>query len=141
MTDSAPLFAPRGALRVGLVLVAGLVLIVALAIADKARRPRLESVTETTAVGDTAVFRIPAKLPVVGATLEGQPLHVVSAETIEVRDTHTVRVAHDPAAGLTIYRLSPAATDEERDRAEKGRKAYLLKVEPNEYVKAQVAAP
>lgn len=144
-TDStpSPLFARPAALRFAFALLAGLTLVVGLAVADKARRGQLETVAETTSVGDTAYFKIPdpAKLPVIGATLHGQPLHVVSAETIEVRDTHTLRVDHDAASGLTIYQLSPAATDEERDRAEKGRKAYLLKTEPGEYVKAQVAAP
>ena len=84
-----PLFAQPWALRLGFALLAGLTIVVGLAFSDSARRGQLEIISETTAVGDTAYFKpSAAKLPSIGATLRGQPLYVVSAETIEVRDTH-----------------------------------------------------
>lgn len=138
-----PLFAQPWALRFAFALLAGLTLVVGLAFSDRTRHGQLETTTETTAVGDTAYFKIAdaSKLPVVGAKLGEQPLYVASAETINVRDTHTLRVARGKAGEVSIYQLSSAATPEERDRVEKGRKGYLLKTEPNEYVKAQIAVP
>ena len=141
--DFPTLFARPQALRFGLAVFVGLSLVVFHVTLDNSVRRSLETVSEITAVGDTAYFQLAkvVKLPVVGVMLRGEPLYVVSAETIEVRDTHTLLVERDAVRDLRIYQLSAAGTDEERDRAEKGRKAYLLKTAPNQYVKAQVAAP
>jgi hypothetical protein len=137
-----PLLAQRWAFRFGFALLAGMTIVVGLAFSDHARRGRLESTSETTAVSDAKYFKMPASaqaLPVKAATLNGRPLTVAALEKIEVRDTHLRRVAVDAAGWLSIYELSAAATNEERERA--GGRAYLLKLAPGEYVKAHAVGP
>ncbi len=124
-------------------LLAGLAVVTALAAFDRTQRARLETTSETTAVGDVRYFRPPADpklLPVTGATFNGQPLVVASIEEIGVRDTHLRRVAVDPASGLTIYALSEAASAGEYEQMGKGG-GYLLKLAPNEYVIARPSVP
>lgn len=147
MKDSANsplLFAPKWALGLGLALVAVIALVTVLARIDRLRRERLETTSETTAVGDARYFQPaldPKELSVAGATLNGQPLIVAWGEKIDVRDTHLRRVAVDAASGLTIYELAEAATGEERERVAKAGGGYLLKLSPDDYVSARPAKP
>jgi hypothetical protein len=141
---SPPIFAPKWAIFFGAALLAALTGVVILASLDKGQRARLETTSETTAVGDVRYFQPPADLktlPVVGAVLNGQPLLVASVETIGVRDTHLRRVGFDPARGLSIYELSAAANDEDRQRLAAAGGGYLLKLAPNDYVSARAAGP
>ena len=144
MNDSppagAPIFSQAWAVRLGVAVLVGFAIILGLTFGDTANRAVLETPSETTAVGDTAYFAVPAlaKLPLVAATLEGRPLYVRSGDTIEVRDTHTTRVLTDAGTGRTVYRLSASASDGERTGSDEG--GYLLKVEPNKYLRAQAAA-
>ena len=135
MTESAksaqPLFAHKWAVRLGAALLGGLALVVGLVTWDRLQRARLESATETTAVGDGKFFKPPAKLP---ALLSGSEL---APEKIEVRDTHVFRAVVDPETGLGIYKLSEAASDDERARMKASGALFLLKVAPNEYAGAK----
>ncbi len=142
-TSPSTVYGQAWAIRLGFALVAALTLILGLAFFDNTRRKELETVSETTAVGDLHFFQPPAdlaRLPAVGATLNGQQLYVTEMKRIEVRDTHTRRAGHDAERGLAIYELSPAATDAERGRVGPHRRAYLLKTGVNQYVAAQPAS-
>lgn len=139
-----PLFAPKWAFRFGAALLVAITLVVVLAGLDRLQRTRLETTSETTAVGDVNYFKLPADakaLPADAASLNGRSLMVVSPDAIDVRDTRLRRVAVDAASGLTVYELSTAATAEERKRVGDSGGIYLLKIAPNEYVRAQIAAP
>src|SRR5260221_397439 len=133
MNESPPsppaIHAQPWAVRIGSALLAAFVLIIALTYFDNAHRRQLETVLETTAVGDTHYFQPPdpAKLPGVAATLDGRPLYIIDAKPFDARDTHTRHVGHDPASGVEIYELSAAATDAERERLGRNRRAFLLK--------------
>ena len=144
MSESSPevpppaVYAQSWLVRFGFALVAAFTLILGLAFLDHSHRQQLETVSETTAVGDTHYFQLPsaAAPPAIGAMLGGQPLYVAETQPFEVRDTHTRRVGGDAERGLAIYELSPAATDAERGRIGRSRRAYLLKTDVNQYVTA-----
>jgi hypothetical protein len=109
---------------------------------DNAHRRELETTSETTSVGDTHFFEPPtdaSRLPVVGATLNGQALYVAGVESIEIRDTHTHRAGADAERGMAIYELAASATDAERARLAPGRRTFLLKTAVNRYVAARPA--
>lgn len=134
-------YAQPWGVRFGFLLVIGLTLIVGLSFFDNARRPQLETVSETTAVGDTHYFVPPEvdKLPVVGATLEGKPLQVTARKQLDLRDTHMRRIGTDAQTGLTVYTLADTAIEAERDKVGKTREVLLLKTAPNQYVIASAA--
>ena len=137
--SSPPLVAPKWALGFGIALLAAMSLVVVLAGLDRRQRARLETTSETTAVGDVRYFQPPADLkllPVIGATLNGQPLTVASMENVGIRDTRVRRAGFDPSNGLTIYELAGVATAEDHERLGEGG-GYLLKLSPNEYVQAR----
>lgn len=143
MPESSPenppptVYAHPWAVRLGFALMAAFTLILGLAYFDNARRKELETVSETTAVGDAHLFEAPtdpARLPAVGAVLNGEPLYVANVTAVEVRDTHTRRAGSDATRGLAIYGLSSAATDAERARVGTKRGAFLLKVGVNRFV-------
>lgn len=148
MSESAPedststIYAQPWAVRLGFALIAALTLILGLAFFDNSRRKELETSSETTALGDTHFFQSPAdasRLPAVGAILAGQPLYVADLKPIEVRDTRTHRVGTDAERGLSIYELSPTASDAERARISGWQRYFLLKTAPGQYVIARPA--
>jgi hypothetical protein len=133
------IYAQPWAVRIGAVLLCAFAAIVALAFFDNAQRAMLETVAETTAVGDTAYFHLPeaAKLPMVVAKLEGRPLSLADVNPIDLRETHTRRVGEDASAGVKIYALSAAATASERQRAGGGTSVSLLKAGVNQFFVVQ----
>lgn len=148
MSESSPdasestMYAQPWAIRLGFAVIAALTLILGLGFFDNGHRKELETVAETTSVGDTRFFQAPAdvsRLPAVGAVLDGQPLYVAEMKPVEVRDTHTRRAGTDAERGLAIYELSPAATDEERRRVGTKHRAFLLKTAIGQYVAARPA--
>jgi hypothetical protein len=141
--NSTPaIYAQSWAVRFAFALLAAFTLILGLAFFDNAHRKQLETVSETTAVGDGRFFAPPAEgtsLPVVGASLDGQPLYVGNLKPVEVRDTHTHRAGQDAERGLGIYELSAAATAPERKIVGSDRRTFLLKTGVNEFVIARPA--
>ena len=137
LPPSPSVYAQPWAVRLGSALLAAFVIILGFAFFDNAHRQQLETVSETTAVGDTHFFQPPAdpsRVPAVGATLDGQQLYVTELQSIEVRDTHTRRVGRDAERGLAIYELSDAATDVERKRMTGSGRTFLLKTELSRYL-------
>ena len=137
-----PILWPVWATRLGLALLIGLALIAGLTWFDDSRRTKLETMSETTSVGDTVYFQIPEEsheLPLTVAVLHGQPLVVARLDRLPLRDTHVVRVAHLAATGRAIYQLSVKAFPDERKLLEDEPKSYLLKVAPESYVRAHLA--
>jgi hypothetical protein len=134
---SPPVYAQSWLVRFGFALVAALTLIVGLAFFDNSRRRELETVAETTAVGDTQFFQIPTEA--IEVSFEGRPIAVKRFEPFELRDTHTRRAGRAADAGVMVYELAPTATDEERERVGRGRRVYLLKTGINRYLAAESA--
>jgi hypothetical protein len=134
-------YAEPWAVRFGFLLVIGLTLIVGLSFFDNARRPQLETASETTSVGDTHFFVLPEpeKLPVVGAMLDGKPLYVAAKKPFDLKDTHTKRVGQDAERGLTIYTLAETALPAEREKVGRKDGVRLLKTAVNQYVIADPA--
>lgn len=141
-TPAPTVYAQPWAVRLGFALIAAFTLILGLAFFDSGHRRELETVSETTAVGDTRFLETPAdpsRVPVVGAQLDGQPLYVFEMKPVEIRDTHTRRVGSDAERGLAIYELAETATDAERERVGTKRRSYLLKAAVGRYLIARPA--
>ncbi|HEV7869260.1 MAG TPA: hypothetical protein VGO90_16345 [Chthoniobacteraceae bacterium] len=135
-----PILAQPWAVRLGLCVLLGFAAILAMTFRDASRRKTIEHSSENTAVGDQSYFTRPSatvKLPVLAAEIAGRPLYLTATNGIEVRDTHVVRVDRDAQRGLTLYQLAANATDKERERAGRMKNAYLLKVQPSEFLKVQ----
>lgn len=136
-------YAQPWAVKLGFASIVAFTLILGFAFFDNAHRKELETVSETTAVGDAHFFQRPtdaSRVPAVGATLNGQPLYVAVLAPIEVRDTHTHRIGTDTARGLGIYELSAAATGLERERVGNKQRTFILKVGVDQWVIARPAA-
>ena len=131
-------------MRLGLALLIGLTVVLAMTFRDTARRSQIETTSENTAVGDAEFFVLPAasvKLPLVAAELNGRPLYLGNPSLIELRDSHLVRIGRDAQRALSIYQLGEYGMEKERERVGKSANTYLLRVKPGEYVKVQAAAP
>jgi hypothetical protein len=137
-TPPTAIYAQPWAVRLGAVVLAAFTLILGMAFFDSAHRGELETVAETTAVGDSAYLALPTevRLPAVGANLNGKALYVAGVQTIVVRDTHTRRVGRDAERKLSIYELAASATELERQQVGAG-PAFLLKAGENEYLLAK----
>lgn len=136
-------YAQPWAVKLGFALIVAFTLILGLVFFDNAHRKELETVSETTAVGDSHFFQAPTdatRLPAVGAVLDGLPLYVTDVNPIELRDTHTHRMGHDASRSLAIYKLSPTATEAERARLGGKSNAFLLKLGAGQFVVAAPAA-
>ncbi len=146
MSEPAPespstVYAQPWAVRLGFAVIVAFTVIVGLAFMDQSKRAELESVSETTSVGDTAFFVLPdpAKAPGPVAALDGQPLLLATAQPIDLRDTRTRRVGRDVERGLTIYELSDSASPAEKAKLGSGR-TLLLKTAVNQYAAVRSAA-
>ena len=127
----------------GIGVLIGFAFILALTLRDNARRTSLETTSETTAVGDRAFFPVSnlLQLPTELGRIAGKPLYVMSRDTIEVRDTHTVKVPAEMTTGHQVYQLSATATDGERRDAGGSKPGFLLKTAPNRFLRAQTDPP
>lgn len=115
-----------------------LLLVLAMVWRDNARRAELETVVESTSVGDTHYLVVPdgafPEPPPKVATLNGVPLFPVGDKRHDKNDLEMTKVARDEATGLTIYQ-APSKT---KDGAEKEAAAtYFLKFAPGEYIKVR----
>jgi hypothetical protein len=137
---SSSVYTQPWAIRFGTAVIVAFTLIVGLAFLDSGKRKELEASTETTAVGDTAFFKLPdpARAPEPAAVLDGRPLIFAGSKPLDLRDTHTRRVGRDAERGLSIYELADSALPAEKTRVGNGR-VLLLKVAVNQYVTAAPA--
>lgn len=135
-TPPATIYAQPWAVRLGGVLLAAFALILIAVFHDNAHRAELETVSETTAVGDKRFLELPDTLvlPAVVAMLDGKPLYLAAAKRLDLRDTHTQRVGRDTQGGLWVYKLSAAALEPERRKTGGDAQALLLKTGVNEFV-------
>lgn len=125
-TSTSAIYAQPWAVRIGFTVLVALTLILGLAFFDQAHRRELETVSETTAVGDTRY-------------LPEEQVAALQLKPFEVRDSHVTRAGQDEGRSLTIYVLSKAATAAEHKHV--GREsAPLLKTGVNQYVVAPTAA-
>jgi hypothetical protein len=131
----APVAAVLGgssAVRLGLLLLAGLAVMLGLAAFDKQRRAKIESMAEVTAVGDKVFVKLPA--PAVVATTDGRTFEIVSVERQDPRDTRMRQIGKDAATGLTIYQYLGALAKDGTVTAPPPDSTFYLKAGVNEYV-------
>ena len=98
----------KQAVQLGIALLAGLAVALGVMAFDNSRRARIEQMSETTAVGDRALFTLPANPAEphpIAVTVQGRAWRVASLEKRELRETHMRRVGRDEAAGLWLYRF------------------------------------
>lgn len=121
-TPTSAIYAQPWAVRIGFTVLVAFTLILGLAFFDQAHRRELETVSETTAVGDTRY-------------LSEEKVAALQLKPFEVRDSHVTKTGEDTARGVAIYTLSKAATAAEHKHV--GREsASLLKTGVNQYVVA-----
>ena len=104
----APMLGMKQAVWLGVALLAGLGLTLGMTVFDRSRRTQIEQMSETTAVGDRALFTIPTNPPEphpVVVTVQGRAWRLASLEKRELRETHMRRAGRDEAAGLWLYRF------------------------------------
>lgn len=133
------------AIRLGLALLGGTAVVIALAGLDHGRRADLERVTERTAVGDRAIYAVP-RLPSapVPVAWRGKALRVAGSETVELRDTEMTPAGETDGGTFRIYTPGSVKIAGEKTRlataaeVSSGTLGLYLKAEPNEYWPVQV---
>ena len=128
----------RVAVYLGAALLVGLGLALVLVLRDNARRPELEVVIESSAVGDTHYLTVPdppppEPFPAV-AHLDGKPLYPTGYKRHEKSEADMQPLAKDAATGLTIYQ-APVKAKEAGDPP-----SYFVKVGPGVFLKVRPAA-
>jgi hypothetical protein len=138
MTGGKPI-GLRGAMHFGFAIVAGMAVLVLVLSRDSANRAKLESFSETTAVGDQSYFKVPprAAAPAVAVTFQGKPLTPISVRRIELRDSKMSYAGVDDGGSLRIYTSSEPVPLEKGEAEVKGRPVYFLKSALNEYIRVQ----
>lgn len=104
---SPRLFAPRAAVWLGVAVLAGFAAVLAFTLRDAGRETALEHFDQITAFGDTNYFVVPTPPPNPPTAIvqwEGRAWVPVNYIKHDLRDTQMVRVGHDLASGLTLYR-------------------------------------
>ncbi len=132
----------RAAFCVGAVLLAGLVTALAVAVRDNQRRGDLETIAETTAVGDSHYFPMPPlpttpAFPVV-AYFHGKPLCPADYRRHEAELDDMTRVGVEDKTGCVVYQAPAVAKDDDERRI--GSILYL-KVSATEFLKLREAGP
>ncbi|MHA3773215.1 hypothetical protein ACXR0O_16905 [Verrucomicrobiota bacterium sgz303538] len=143
-TEQPRIFARKAAMRLGEAILIGFAVIIVLAGIDNAQRSKLETFQEVTAVGDRAVFPIPAQVqkpPVAAVSFRGQPLYPVSYEPVEIRDTKMIRLGRDDNGQYFVYGTRENVPPQEGETVRKGETFFFLKVEPNKYLKTRTSTP
>ena len=98
----------RQAVWLGVALLAGLTVALAIMAFDSSRRSQIEQMAEATAAGDRDLFTLPAATAEphpVAVTVQGRAWRLAGLEKAELRETHMRRVGRDEAAGLWLYRF------------------------------------
>src|SRR5687767_10789604 len=92
-TESNPtpaVYAQPWAVRIGFAVLVMFTLILGLAFFDQAHRRELETISETTAVGDTRY-------------LPAEQVAALRLKPFEIRDSHVTKAGADAERGLTVY--------------------------------------
>lgn len=122
----APFFGAKWAVGLGGVFLLGFAAVTASAVYDKAHLSTLETITEPTAVGDTAFDNPAARtlgMPVV--TWNGQPLRLADMNNISASDPDMRKAGMDDTHTYFIY-TAPGKGD-----------FYYIKARNTEYLKVQ----
>jgi hypothetical protein len=126
------------AFRIGLALLVGLSLMLALAVFDKHRRANLERMEEITAVGDKGFLALPADLaatPVISASLKGQPIQVATTARYKLRDSRMRRIGRDDTTGVAIYEYLGQAPKDPAGAGQPAESFCYVKIAPGEYLR------
>lgn len=127
--QTTPMLGGTAAFRLGVALLIGVALMLALTMLDRQRRGKIEGWEEVTAVGDRSFFPPPSSsaAPAV-VTWEAGSLTVTAGEPQKMKDTQMRRAGRDEASGMAIY---------EHTTPTPGAARYFLKVAPGEYLPAK----
>lgn len=115
-SEAPPLLAPRAARWFGVAILAGFAVVLAFTLRDAGREHDLEHFDQITAFGDTNYFVVPSpppNPPVAIVQWEDRAWVPVDFIKRDLRDTEMLRVGHDPASGLTLYRPREDAKPDE----------------------------
>ena len=136
-TEATPVFpGRRGAVILGMVLLAALGVALLSVLRDNARRSTLEVVQEASSLDDNQYVFVPQPPPAeppfpVLAHLNGKPLYAAGYKRHTKLEAEMQRVARDEATGLTIYQ-APVKAKEAGDPP-----TYFLKLGPGEFLKVR----
>jgi len=105
-SEAPPLFAPRAAMWLGVVVLVGFAAVLACTLRDAGREDELEHFDQITALGDTHYFVVPSpppNPPVAIVQWQGRAWVPVDFEKRDLRDTQMLRIGRDEISGLTLY--------------------------------------
>lgn len=126
-TEAPAFLAPRAAVWFGAVLLAGLLGVVAFSLADHPKASAIETFSQTTAVGDTAYYEVPAAplaVPEPVLNWQGRAWTPANYEKVKIDDPDMQRVGKDEQTGLTIYQ------PHKKDPA-----GHFIKIDVGEYLR------
>lgn len=145
MNEQSPpiFFGQRGAVLLGVLLLAGIALMSVVGAFDRSHLKSLETFDHSTAIGDNRFFQPPTDSraftsPVV--TLAGTPLFLSKTRSREIDDFRMIRLGVDPSSNVSIYQSKDSLEAKEAP-GKKGPPIYFLKIGPGEYIKATSASP
>jgi len=122
-SPEAPLAGARWAAILGAALLLGFAAVTAFAIHDRMRLASLETVSEPTAVGDSAFFNPASReLGMTVVTWNGRPLRLGDLKNVNASDPSMLKAGVDDTHSFLIYTLP-------------GDSAYYLKARNGEYLK------
>lgn len=133
---SETIFEQPWATRIGAALIVGYLIVAMSLLYDRAHRVSLESIQQSTSVGDHAFFAIPTAADGSAPALvsfKGQPLHIVSLRRIPLRDTKMIRQGTDDSGRYVVYDIAEPVDTSDSDAS--GRGFHFLKVADGEYLK------
>ena len=116
-----------------LLALAGLIPLMAM---DHAEREKLETVSETTAVGDQAYLKHRTRGPMPEVFLHGKPLLPPSPRHLELRDSKMTFAGVEDGGTLRLYTTNEPVPWEKGEIEIKG-EVYYMKIEPNLYLRVQ----
>ncbi len=119
---SEPIFARRSLTVFAALLLVGLAVLSGIAAWDRANRPRLEVLTEPSAIGDPVVFTLPEGGEV---SVQIQGVRMVVERPIERSDGVMYKAGHDDTGTIPVYR---------RMREGRLQSTYYLRTGPGHYL-------
>jgi len=134
------IFGAQWAGRICAALLLGLGIVTAVAFYDEHRLSSLETTAESTAVGDKALFPLPAMglpeqatAPIVN--FNGKALTPVSSKSYEERDSKMIRIGLDDSQHYSIYSTTEPVKPMKGEGKNDGKTFFFIKTGPGKYLK------
>ena len=132
------IFGAKWAARICLALIIGFAAITGVAYYDQNRTASLETTEANTAVGDKALFPLPAGGSV-KITFHGQVLSPTSLKKYDERDSRMIRKGLDDSKAYSVYAPTERVKSLKGEASNPGEAFYFLKVAPGEYLKLRAS--